>query len=311
MRPSTCSRARAKQSRNTYFLPTATGSSTASGTRSCGRRWSTTCSPEIGSRCTPASPETLAAHPDWFDGGEAQLYAQLASHWDAARDAPRALGSALDAARAAEHIYAYGDALDHAEQVLTLWSHVTDAEARTGLRHVDMLRYAATQAEMSGSTDRALDYIRAAAVEIDPVDDPVVAGLVHERWGRYLWMLSRPWPEIIEHCEEAVRLVPETPSAARAKVLATLGQQLMLASRNDEAISVCEQAIAIAQMVGDAVIEGHALNSLGAALGCMGRADEGLAAPPPRPRPCDPHPVVGRRRARRGQRRRRAATART
>ncbi len=35
--------------------------------------------------------ETLANHPDWFDGGDAQLYAQLASHWDAARDAPRAL----------------------------------------------------------------------------------------------------------------------------------------------------------------------------------------------------------------------------
>jgi DNA-binding CsgD family transcriptional regulator/tetratricopeptide (TPR) repeat protein len=221
--------------------------------------------------------EALAAHPDWFDGGDAQLHAQLASHWDAARDAPRALGSALDAARAAEHIYAYGDALDHAEQVLTLWSQVADAEARTGMRHVDMLRYAATQAEMSGSTDRALDYIRAAAGEVDPAVDPVVAGLVHERWGRYLWMLSKPWPEILEHCEEAVRLVPEAPSAARAKVLATLGQQLMLANRNDEAISVCEQAIAIAQEVGDAVIEGHALNSLGSALGCMGRADEGLA----------------------------------
>jgi DNA-binding CsgD family transcriptional regulator/tetratricopeptide (TPR) repeat protein len=221
--------------------------------------------------------ETLAAHPDWFDGGDAQLYAQLASHWDAARDAPRALGSALDAARAAERIYAYGDALDHAEQVLTLWSHVPDAETRTGLRHVDMLRYAATQAEMSGTTDRALDYVRAAAGEVDPADDPVVAGLVHERWGRYLWMLSRPWSEIIEHCEEAVRLVPDEPSAARAKVLATLGQQLMLANRNDEAISVCEQAIAIAQEVGDAVIEGHALNSLGSSLGSMGRADEGLA----------------------------------
>ena len=51
----------------------------------------------------------------------------------------------------------------------------------------------------------------------------------------------------------------------------------MLANRNDEAISVCEQAIAIAQEVGDAVIEGHALNSLGSSLGSMGRADEGLA----------------------------------
>ena len=104
--------------------------------------------------------EALAEHPEWFDGGTAQLFAQLACHWDSARDAPRALEAAFDAARAAEQIYAYGDALEHAEQILTLWSHVPDAHARTGMRHVDMLRYAATQAEMSGSTDRALDYIR-------------------------------------------------------------------------------------------------------------------------------------------------------
>ena len=221
--------------------------------------------------------EVLAEQPDWFDGGAAQLFAELACHWDAARDAPRALVAALDAARAAERIYAYGDALEHAELILALWAQVPDAEELTGMRHVEMVRYAATQAEMSGSTDRALDYIRSAIGEVDPVDDPVTAGMLHERFGRYLWMLSRSWSDILEHCREAVRLVPAEPSPARAKVLATLGQQLMLAARNDEAISVCEQAIAVAQEVGDPVIEGHARNSLGATLGGIGRMDEGLA----------------------------------
>ncbi|MDQ1509959.1 MAG: hypothetical protein QOG50_1803 [Actinomycetota bacterium] len=220
--------------------------------------------------------EVLAVHREWFDGGAAQLFAQLACHWDAARDAPRALVAAFDAARAAEHVYAYGDALDHAERILALWAQVPDAEARTGMRHVDMMKYAAAQAEMSGSADRALDYIRSAIAEVDPVEDPIVAGLLHERWGRYLWMLSRSWTDILEHCREAVRLVPIEPSAARAKVLATLGQQLMLAGRGDEAISVCEQAIAVAQAVGEPVIEGHAHNSLGAALADKGRTDEGL-----------------------------------
>ena len=221
--------------------------------------------------------EALAERPEWFDGGTAQLFAQLACHWDSARDAPRALEAAFDAARAAEQIYAYGDALEHAEQILTLWSHVPDAHARTGMRHVDMLRYAATQAEMSGSTDRALDYIRSAVAEIDPAQDSIVAGLLHERFGRYLWMLSRSWTDILEHCREAVRLVPAEPSAARAKVLATLGQQLMLAGREDEAISVCEQAIAVAREVDEPVIEGHAHNSLGSTLAGIGRVDEGLA----------------------------------
>ncbi|MDQ1461224.1 MAG: hypothetical protein QOI08_2708, partial [Actinomycetota bacterium] len=221
--------------------------------------------------------QALTDHPGWFDGGTAQVFAQLAAHWDAARDSPRALVAALDAARAAEHIYAYGEALDRAEHILALWPQVPDAESLTGMHHIDMLRYAAVQAEMSGATDRALDYVKAALAEVEPNEDPVIAGLLHERYGRYLWMLSRSWTDILEHCHEAVRLVPDEPSAARAKVLATLGQQLMLAARNGEAVTVCEEAIAVAQSVGERVIEGHARNSLGTALGGIGRMDEGLA----------------------------------
>ena len=221
--------------------------------------------------------EALAERPAWYDGGAAQLFGQLACHWDAARDAPRALGAALDAARAAEQIYAYGDALEHAEHALALWVQVPDATERAGMRHIEMVRYAATQAEMSGSTDRALDYVRVALGEVDAADDPVVAGLLHERYGRYLWMLSGSWADILEHCREAVRLVPTGPSAARAKVLATLGQQLMLAGRDDEAIAVCEQAISVAREVGERVIEGHAHNSLGTAFVGIGRFDEGIA----------------------------------
>jgi len=100
---------------------------------------------------------------------------------------------------------------------------------------------------------------------------------LHERYGRFLWTLSRSWTEILDHCHEAVRLVPDAPSVARAKVLATLGQQLMLAARNAEAIAVCTEAIEVAQAVGDLVIEGHARNSLGTAFGGVGRMDECLA----------------------------------
>ena len=251
--------------------------------------------------------DALAEHPEWLEGGVDQLYAQLACHRDAAGDASGALSAAFEATRAAERIYAYGDALEHAERVLALWSQVADAEARTGMRHVEMLRYAAAQAEMSGSADRALDYIHAALDEVDPEADPVVAGLLHERYGRYLWTLSRAWTDILEHCREAVRLVPPEPSAARAKVLATLGQQLMLAGGGDEAIAVCTQAIEVAQAVGEPVIEGHTHNSLGATLAGMGRRDEGLAELH-RARELAPRDrILDRPRPRRGERGRRAS----
>jgi DNA-binding CsgD family transcriptional regulator len=220
--------------------------------------------------------EVLTEHPDWMYGGQTQLYAALASHWDAARNAPHALASALRAARAAESIYAYGDALEHAEHALTLWSQVSDAGALVGMDHVALLRYAATQAEMAGVAQRALDYTDAALEETDADADPVIAGLLHDRYGRYLWMMSRPWSEILEHCRRAVDLVPDGPTEARAKVLATLGQQLMLAG-DLEAIPVCEDAIRVAQVAGDRVIEGHARNSLGSTLTGIGRLEEGLA----------------------------------
>jgi len=220
--------------------------------------------------------EVLTEHPEWMYGGQTQLYAALASHWDAARNAPHAFAAALHAARAAEGIYAYGDALEHAEHALTLWSQVPAAEELAGMDHVSLLRYAATQAEMAGVAQRALDYTEAALGETDADCDPVTAGLLHERLGRYLWMLSRSWSEILEHCRRAVELVPDEPTEARAKVLATLGQQLMLAG-DLEAIGVCEDAIRAARAAGDLVIEGHARNSLGSTLTGIGRLTEGLA----------------------------------
>lgn len=220
--------------------------------------------------------EVLTEHPEWMYGGQTQLYAALASHWDAARNAPQAFTAALQAARAAEGIYAYGDALEHAEHALTLWPQVADAEELAGMDHVALLRYAARQAEMAGVAQRAIDYTDAALGENDPAADPVTAGLLHERYGRYLWMMSRSWAEILDHCRRAVELVPDEPTEARARVLATLGQQLMLAG-DLEAIVVCEDAIAVAQAAGDRVTEGHARNSLGATFTGIGRLEEGLA----------------------------------
>lgn len=220
--------------------------------------------------------ELLAANPELFEGGEAALAGELACHWSAAHDNRRALPAALEAARAAERMYAYPEALAHAERALALWEQVADAEAIAGMRHVDVVRFAASQAELGGFEDRALHFIRAAADEVDPIEDPVTAGLVHERWGRYLWMLSAPTDEVLAHCEEAVRLVPPDAGTPRARVLATHGQQLMLARRDSVAIEVCREAIALAQQLGDRVIEGHARNSLGSSLADQGEIDDGL-----------------------------------
>ncbi|HEX5615821.1 MAG TPA: AAA family ATPase [Acidimicrobiia bacterium] len=219
----------------------------------------------------------LSDHPELFGGSPAALAGELACHWHSARDAPRAFVAALDAARAAHEMYAYPESLAHFERALELWQQVPDAAERAGQTHVELLERAALAAEHSGPIDRALAYIQAALDEVDEEAAPVVAGLLHERAGRYIWMVGRPPDEAIPENELAVRLVPsDPPTEARARVLATLGQQLMLADRDAEAIGWCEEAIAVAQAVGNCALEGHARNTLGTVLGHLGDLDASL-----------------------------------
>jgi ATP/maltotriose-dependent transcriptional regulator MalT len=222
--------------------------------------------------------EHLERRPDWFDGDAAQLASELACHWNSAHHQRRGLPASIAAAREAAQMYAYAEAQAHLERALAMWSHVPDAQELTGMTHAAVLRDAAEAAQMSGRFDRAVAFIREALDELDPETHPVDAGIAHERLGRYLWQANRPADEYLSENHEAVRLVPSAPpSVERARVLATLGQQLMLAGRNAEAIDVCNEAIAVAQEVGARVEEGHARNSLGAALGGVGRFADGRA----------------------------------
>jgi DNA-binding CsgD family transcriptional regulator len=224
--------------------------------------------------------ELFGEHPDWYsqcfgDHCEGEIASEVACHWTAAHNAPRALAASLDAARASERMYAYNEALAHEERVLSLWPGVPDAEQLTGVRHIDVLRDAATQSDRTGDHFRALAFARAALDEVDVENDPVTAGLLHERIAKSLWITGARGDEVLDECAEAVRLVPDEPSEARASVLATRGQHLMLSGRAG-AIEACQEAIAAAQLVGARAIEGHARNSLGSALSGIGRIDEGI-----------------------------------
>jgi DNA-binding CsgD family transcriptional regulator len=220
--------------------------------------------------------ELLVEAPGLFDGGEAERVSEVACHWFQAHDNDRALPAAVDAARAAEQMYAFPEALAHCERALELWDRVADAAERSGMTRVELSRWAAHLADLSGDAERALALARDALREVDPESDPVTAGLIHERVARYLWQIGSGPEGLIEN-EMPVALVPSEPvSEARAVVVAALGQQLMVAGRNDDAIRWCQQAIELAGDVGARAVEGHARNSLGTALGNSGRVSEGL-----------------------------------
>ena len=217
-------------------------------------------------RLHAACGAALAAQPE-LAGGEEAAAADLAHHWYAAHDLPRALVASVAAGGVAEQRLGFAEARAHYERALELWDRVPDVEVRAGLDLVALTLRAAEVANLAGDHGRAAALIR--SVMADAVDAPD-AGLLWERLGRFLWAAGDS-VTALEAYEEAVRLVPaEPPSAARARVLAARGQGLMLLSRHRESRACCEEAIAIAREVGARAEEGHALNTLGCDLGYLG-----------------------------------------
>ena len=201
---------------------------------------------------------------------------ELAYHWFAAHDLPRALAASVEAAQYAAASRAYGDAHRHYERALELWDRVPDASERTGLDRIALL-------EMAAKTAAESDPNRAAALMLEAVRssggdmDRTRLALLKERHGRYAW-LAGDGLTALEACREAVDIVSDdAPLHARARVLASLGQILMVTLRVDEAKRVCDRAVAAARAAGDAEVECHATDSLGVTNVYMGDLEVGLA----------------------------------
>ncbi|OGN85687.1 MAG: hypothetical protein A2X23_13685 [Chloroflexi bacterium GWC2_73_18] len=202
--------------------------------------------------------------------------AELAHHWYAARDLTRALETSVRAAEAAEAVYAFSDAHAQYERALELWDRVPDAARRVGFDGVALLERAARAAAPS-SAPRAVALVVDALKLVDPVAEPVRAGMLRERQCRYSW-IAGDGVTALQACREAVRLVPaDPPTLARARVTAGLGQILMIEGFWVESKPVCEEAVAVARAIGARDVEGHALNSLGYDIALMGDVAGGLA----------------------------------
>src|SRR5262249_23183039 len=123
--------------------------------------------------------------------------------------------------------------------------------------------------------DRAAALLLEAVSTAGPDIDRTRLGLLKERHGRYAW-LAGDGVTALEACREAAALVStDAPIAARARVLASLGQILMVTVLTEESREVCEAAVAAARAAGDAEIEAHALDSLGVANVYLGHPEVG------------------------------------
>ena len=208
--------------------------------------------------------------------GDATHTAELAYHWYAAHDLPRALETAVAAGVAAEVGYAFPEALVQYERAIELWDHVPDAETPCRSRPDRSPRRARRRRPLPRAA-RAVSYVQAAIRLVDETADPVRAGLLHERLGRYAWIAGQGELAKQGH-RTAMRLIPaEPPSEARARAMAGLAQILMLGARFDEARDPRRGGAHARPGVGARDIEGHATNTRGLARAVNGDI-EGAAA---------------------------------
>ena len=208
--------------------------------------------------------------------GASSRLSEIAFHWYAAHDMPRAFDAARMAAAAAEATYAFPEALAHYERALELWDQVPDAGSRAGLDRVDLLEAAASVARFQEPT-RGIAHIRTALGLVPEATDPIRAGLLHERLGRYAWIAGLGELALEAH-RTAVRLIPaDPPSEARARAVAGLAQILMLQRRYAESLALAEEAIDLARSTVARQIEGHALNTRSQDRVHEGEVEEGLA----------------------------------
>ena len=209
-------------------------------------------------------------------GQEPGRVAELAYHWLAAHDLPRALGAAVAAGREAERSYAFPEAHAHYAQAIALWDQVPDAAGQTGADLVDVLAAAARAATLDEPA-RAMAHLRTALELVDAEQEPTRAGLLYERLGRSAWFAGQADVSLEAH-RTAVRLIPvEPPTEARARALAGLAQILMLRVEYDESRQLAEEAIALARLTGARQIEGHALNTRGVDRNLAGDVESAIA----------------------------------
>ncbi|WP_255408519.1 helix-turn-helix transcriptional regulator [Plantactinospora sp. KBS50] len=196
----------------------------------------------------------IEAAPQLVAAGRAP--AEVAHHWHAAQDHPRALVSALAAAADARTRCAYAEQSGLLERVLRLWEQVPDAGERAGMDHLALLEATLRATSAAGDYVRALTLSRAALAEVDPAAEPVRAARLLAGRGRMIAVLGKGTGA--DELREAYRLAsappPDggspAPDARRIRLLAEIGAYLA-ASDPNEGGRVAAEALAEAERLGD------------------------------------------------------------
>jgi DNA-binding CsgD family transcriptional regulator/tetratricopeptide (TPR) repeat protein len=209
------------------------------------------------------------------EGAGVHLSAGIALHYTEAGDRPAALAASLRAAAAADRVHAPGEAAALLERVLELWDRVPDAEALAGADRAEVLTRAADAHFVHGHRVRAETLLNAALAQVDEEADPRRAARLLERLSHTQWGLNRS-QDALASARRAVALLPaDEPTAERAHLHAWWAKIRMLQGRYGEAVAEAEDALQVADAVGERSAAGAALNALGISLMSLGETERG------------------------------------
>ena len=214
----------------------------------------------------------IEADPALVPAGRAP--AEVAHHWYAAHDHPRALVASHAAAVAAGERYAHAEQARLLERVLELWEQVPDAPDRLGVDHLTLLEETLVATYTAGDFKRALSLNRAALHAIDRSAEPLRTARLLTRRGKLVSALGKS--DGLAQLREAVTLAESAPDdAARAMLLADIAYQVSRADR-DEGARIAALARAAAESLGHDGAAVHATLTMQRACNRMVSAEVGL-----------------------------------
>jgi DNA-binding CsgD family transcriptional regulator/tetratricopeptide (TPR) repeat protein len=199
-------------------------------------------------------------------------WSALAHHWDAAGDAPRALGAAIAAGGAATTVYAFADAERQLERARRLWGEVAAADRPEDIDESELLRRLAEAARLAGQWDDAIPIAEAALAALPPAVDP-------RRIARIELLLStlhRDTDAAVGHARRALALLPPGPSAERSAAVLRLATAHAYGALPSDTRERALEALEAARAAGVAADMGAAHRMIGAALAWGGHAEAGL-----------------------------------
>jgi tetratricopeptide (TPR) repeat protein len=227
-------------------------------------------------RLHAAYARVLIERPELADAPPAVAAAEVAVHWDAAGEWAQALPARVRAGLAAERARALAEADDHYQRALTLWERVPEPGQPGGLDWVGLLARAAGSAAFVAAPERATRLVEQALDSVDRTEEPVRAAILLAQLGSYREKAGRE-ADALAAFEEAERLLDRAPpSAERARVLAGHARELAATWHTSQAVSRCEEAIAVARAIGAGAEESHALSTLGVCLDDLGELDQSI-----------------------------------